>query len=98
MADPNTGVAIYNTYGGDSGWMVFGGTSASSPIVAGAYALAGNSAKINTVAYPYAHTSALNMITSGNNGICKLPYLCSAGATGYNGPTGLGTPNGIGAF
>jgi len=98
VADPYTGVAVYNTYGGDSGWMVFGGTSASSPIIAGAYALAGNSTKINTVAYPYAHTSALNIITSGNNGVCKLPYLCSAGATGYNGPTGMGTPNGISAF
>src|SRR6185369_2143422 len=40
VADPNTGVAVYQTFGG-SGWMVYGGTSASAPIVASVYALAG---------------------------------------------------------
>ncbi|MER6464170.1 hypothetical protein ABT278_27410, partial [Streptomyces sp. NPDC001228] len=40
VADPATGVAVYDTYGG-SGWAVYGGTSASSPIIASVYALAG---------------------------------------------------------
>ncbi|HAH64664.1 MAG TPA: peptidase S8, partial [Rhizobiales bacterium] len=43
VADPNTGVAVYDTYrlprGG--GWLVFGGTSVSAPIIGGVYALAG---------------------------------------------------------
>jgi subtilase family serine protease len=77
--------------------MILGGTSASSPIIAGVYALAGHTAQINTVAYPYTHTNGLNMVTSGNNGSCKQLYLCS-GVNGYNGPTGLGTPNGLAAF
>ena len=42
VADPNTGVAVYDsTSSGGSGWMVFGGTSAASPIIAAIYALAG---------------------------------------------------------
>src|SRR5437762_1056831 len=35
--------------------------------------------------------------TSGSNGSCSVAYLCTAG-TGFDGPTGLGTPNGAGAF
>jgi hypothetical protein len=46
---------------------------------------------------PYAHTSALFDVTSGSNGTCSPGYLCTAGA-GYDGPTGLGTPNGTAAF
>lgn len=61
------------------------------------YALAGNTASISYGSYPYAHTSALNDVTSGSNGTCSPSYLCTAG-TGYDGPTGLGTPNGTGGF
>ena len=35
-------------------------------------------------------------MTTGKNGTCGAP-LCTAG-TGWDGPTGLGTPNGTGAF
>jgi subtilase family serine protease len=35
VSDPNTGVAVYSTAGGDPGWMVFGGTSAAAPFIAG---------------------------------------------------------------
>jgi len=79
------------------GWGTVGGTSASSPIIASVYALAGNSASITYGSYPYAHTSALNDVTSGSNGSCGGTYLCTAGP-GYDGPTGLGTPNGTGGF
>ena len=95
IADPATGVAVYNTYGG-YGWAVFGGTSASSPIIASTYALAGNASKVSA-SYLYSNTASLNPVTSGSNGYCNVPYLCNAGV-GYNGPTGLGTPNGLGAF
>ena len=94
-ADPSTGVAVYDTYGA-SGWLVFGGTSVASPIVASVYALAGNAASI-TSSYPYSHASSLNDVTSGSNGTCTVSDLCTAGV-GYDGPTGLGTPNGTGAF
>lgn len=97
VADPLTGVATYQTYGSD-GWGVMGGTSASSPIIAGVYAAAGAPAADNHPnSYPYLKPSGLNDVTSGANGTCSPGYLCTAGA-GYDGPTGLGTPNGLAAF
>ncbi|MEN3359871.1 MAG: hypothetical protein V7637_3853, partial [Mycobacteriales bacterium] len=97
VADPNTGVAVYDTFG-ESGWLVFGGTSASAPIIASVYALAGTpTAGTYPVSYPYAHTTSLNDVTSGSNGSCGGSYLCTA-KVGYDGPTGLGTPIGTGAF
>ncbi len=96
VADPATGLAVYQTYGG-SGWAVYGGTSAASPIIASVYALAGTPGASDIPnAYPYAHTGNLNDVTSGSNGTCGAP-LCTAG-TGWDGPTGLGTPNGVAAF
>ena len=95
-ADPNTGVAVYDTTNGNGGWNEVGGTSASSPMVAAMYALAGNPG--STPAQDlYQHTSNLYDVTSGSDGSCSPTYLCTA-ATGYDGPTGWGTPNGIAAF
>ncbi|MGW0136409.1 putative Ig domain-containing protein [Streptomyces sp. NPDC003299] len=97
VADPATGVAVYDTYGG-SGWAVYGGTSASAPIVAGVYALAGTPGTSDYPAkYPYQHTGNLYDVTSGSNGSCSTSYFCTA-RTGYDGPTGWGTPNGTAAF
>ncbi|MFL6077272.1 MAG: hypothetical protein ACJ73S_28260 [Mycobacteriales bacterium] len=97
VADPNTGVAVYRTYGGN-GWAVYGGTSASAPIIASVYALAGTPAAGSRPArYPYQHTGDLFDVTAGSNGSCDPGYLCTAG-TGYDGPSGLGTPNGTAAF
>jgi subtilase family serine protease len=96
VADPQTGVAVYQTYGG-SGWAVYGGTSAAAPIIAGVYALAGTpSSGSYPASFPYAHQGNLNDVTSGSNGSCGSP-LCTAG-TSWDGPTGLGTPNGTAAF
>ncbi len=98
VADPNTGVAVYDTtaYNGQSGWFRVGGTSVSSPIIASVIALAGNAASY-TNGYPYSHTGSLNDVTSGSNGTCSTSQWCTA-RTGWDGPTGLGTPNGTGAF
>jgi subtilase family serine protease len=82
---------------GLDGWAQVGGTSLSSPLIASVYALAGNTAGISDGSYPYSHTSSLNDVTSGSNGSCSPTYLCTAGP-GYDGPTGLGTPNGTGGF
>jgi subtilase family serine protease len=95
VADPATGVAVYDSYG-ESGWLVFGGTSVASPIVASVYALSGNVSGV-PASLAYSHTSSLFDVTSGSNGSCGGTYLCTAKA-GYDGPTGLGTPNGTGAF
>ncbi len=82
---------------GLDGWAQVGGTSLSSPLIASVYALAGNSSSINYGSFPYANTSSLNDVISGSNGTCTPAYLCTAGP-GYDGPTGLGTPIGTGAF
>jgi hypothetical protein len=115
VADPATGVAVYDTYNscgsssycdlllelglasGADGWVEVGGTSASSPIIASVYALAGNAKTVTYGSYPYSHSASLYDVTSGSNGTCSPAYLCTA-ETGYDGPTGLGTPNGTGAF
>jgi N-acetylneuraminic acid mutarotase len=98
VADPETGVAMYDTYGADgTGWEQIGGTSAATPIITSTYALAGPVAPgTYPNSYPYAHPY-LNDVTSGSNGTCDPSYLCTAGP-GYDGPTGLGTPNGTSAF
>jgi subtilase family serine protease len=97
-ADPNTGVAVFDStaFQGLSGWLEFGGTSVASPIIASVYALAGNASTVTYGSFPYSHAASLNDVTSGSNGTCGS-YLCT-GTTGYDGPTGLGTPNGTGAF
>jgi subtilase family serine protease len=82
---------------GLDGWVQVGGTSLSSPLIASVYALAGNTSAITYGSFPYSHTSSLFDVTSGSNGSCGGSYLCTAGA-GYDGPTGLGTPDGTGAF
>jgi N-acetylneuraminic acid mutarotase len=97
VADPQTGVAVYNTYQ-DDGWNIFGGTSASAPIIAATYALAGTpAANTSPNEYPYGTPSALYDVVSGSNGSCGGSYLCTA-QPGFDGPTGLGTPNGVLAF
>jgi subtilase family serine protease len=112
-ADPNTGLGVYDTFNscalallcdtlissgfaqGSNGWLQIGGTSLSAPIIAAVYALAGH--RVNAGSYPYAHTGSLNDVRAGANGSCGGALLCTS-KTGYDGPTGLGTPNGIGAF
>jgi subtilase family serine protease len=98
VADPNTGVAVYDStrYQGRSGWQVYGGTSAASPIIASVYALGGNTAGY-PASYTWAHPSSLNDVTSGSNGTCPTSVWCTS-SPGWDGPTGLGTPNGTSAF
>jgi subtilase family serine protease len=95
-ADPNTGgLSVYApTTARNSSWSQFGGTSESAPIIASVYALAGGGYSNAT---PYSHTASLHDITSGSNGTCSVTQWCHARA-GWDGPTGLGTPNGTGAF
>jgi hypothetical protein len=97
--DPSTGVAVYDSYGQGvrTGWMVFGGTSVASPIIASIYALFGNASQLNAASSLYSHESKLNDVVSGSNGTCDPSVLCTAGPS-YDGSTGLGTPNGLGAF
>ncbi|HEV3092533.1 MAG TPA: S8 family serine peptidase [Candidatus Cybelea sp.] len=101
-------VPLYDTYG-ESGWEYSGGTSSATPIIAGAFALAGNAArqdggKIFWTLGEAKRREDLHAIDSGTNGCparLRGSYLCVAGTQQfgtYSGPTGWGTPNGIGAF
>ncbi len=99
VADPATGVAVYDSYGstGGANWYVFGGTSVAAPIIGGVYALSGITAGV-PASIAYSSTGALFDVTSGTNTRrCRFGYLCS-GVVGYDGPSGLGTPKGTGAF
>jgi subtilase family serine protease len=98
-ADPASGAAVYDSvpYQGASGWYKVGGTSLAAPLVGAVYALAGNASATTYGSYPYSHSTFLHDVRSGSNGSCTPAYLCTA-LTGFDGPTGLGTPNGIGGF
>jgi subtilase family serine protease len=97
-ADPNTGVAVYDSYNGSSAapWEQIGGTSVSAPCLAaliaivnqGRVAAGGTTLDGATQALPVLYSlpySDLNDVTSGSNG------GFNAGA-GYDEVTGLGTP------
>ncbi len=99
-ANPNTGAAVYDTgMPGNGGWMTFGGTSLSAPIIAAIYAMSGQTSFTNAPGIPYATStrSSFHDVTSGSNGSCSGSYLCTA-MSGYDGPTGWGTPIGTSAF
>lgn len=101
-ANPSTGAAVYDSvkYQGRAGWMQVGGTSLSAPLIAGVYALAGGLPAGTTGAEALygqlGDGAVLHDVTSGSNGSCST-IMCKA-AVGYDGPTGVGTPLGSGAF
>lgn len=84
----------------------YGGTSSSTQIISATFALGVNAGNGTGASYVWKHAHGnLNDVLTGNNidpGIgvnCASPvqYICHARA-GFDGPTGLGTPNGVGAF
>jgi subtilase family serine protease len=96
VADPATGLLVSDSFG-FPGTVRVGGTSLSSPLIAAMIAMAGNATTINNAAGIYAHASDLNDVVGGSNGFCGRDYLCT-GRPGYDAPTGMGTPNGLGAL
>ncbi|MDQ1703407.1 MAG: hypothetical protein QOF57_2659 [Frankiaceae bacterium] len=102
VADPATGVAVYDSYGsrGGADWMVFGGTSVAAPIIAGVYALSGATSGV-PASFAYGSPGLFD-VTAGTNGCpsrlrATAAYLCTAGP-GYDGPSGNGTPKGLAGF
>ncbi len=92
-ANPNSGVSVYDSTRcqGSSGWLVFGGTSVSSPSLAGIVNLAGHVttstntvSELGTIYSNRANTADFRDITSGSAG------SFSAG-TGYDFVTGVGS-------
>ncbi|MEA5455529.1 S53 family peptidase [Sinomonas sp. JGH33] len=106
-SDPNNGglAVYYPTSSSSSTWGQFGGTSEASPIIASVYALSGNTGSkgingtgvVYANSLPYLTPAGLNDVTSGSNGSCPTAQWCSA-EIGWDGPTGLGTPNGTLSF
>ncbi len=87
---------------GERGWVVAGGTSLASPIVAGVFALAGGIApgqSAGETLYAHLHSTprAFHDIVNGSNGSCSGELICQAGR-GYDGPSGVGTPDGLAGF
>jgi subtilase family serine protease len=100
VANPQTGVAVYDSYSFEntSGWLTFGGTSASAPIIAALFALAGNTDDVYDGSYVWVHhRGGVNDVTYGSNGTCPTVRWCN-GHYGWDGPTGWGTPKGVTAF
>jgi hypothetical protein len=95
-ADPSTGVSIYDSFTGGGGWGEVGGTSVGAPLIAGIYALASSPAAA-VGGHIWYLTAPVNDVTSGSDAVspsdCSPRYLCNA-QVGYDGPTGMGTPNG----
>ena len=95
VAAVETPLSVYDSYE-RAGWLNIGGTSASTPIMAGVEAL--SSSRVREIgaeafwkASPAGH---LFDVTEGSNGSCGESYLCTA-KKGYDGPTGWGTPDGV---
>ncbi len=89
VADPSTGVAVYDSYadGGESGWLVFGGTSVGAPAIAAIYALSGDT------------TGAPATLYSRASMLYHVPCISGSACYGtYDPATGNGTPDGTGAF
>ena len=85
--------------------VLVGGTSASSPFIAGLYARGGHTSQVigpNTL-YTAPKKDFIDVKLGQNappNACQNVPapiQLCQSG-TGWDGPTGLGSPNGLGAF
>jgi len=97
VADPYTGVRVYF----DGHWYIFGGTSVGSPIIASIYALTAETSGEGSPAARtwsrFNYSTNMHDIRAGANGLCTPIVWCTAGV-GWDGPTGLGTPNGLGAF
>ena len=95
VADPDTGVATYNTYNA-TGWYVAGGTSVSAPLVAAVIALAEDGSTLSGASKEYSISSGLYPVDAGVNGTCTKATC--APASGYQAMTGMGTPNGTASF
>jgi subtilase family serine protease len=99
VADPNTGVYVYDStpIWGEKGWWILGGTSVSSPSLAGIVNLAassGNGFAASTAAEEariygnLGNPAAFTDVTSGTDGVYSA-------AVGYDFVTGVGTPNSL---
>jgi subtilase family serine protease len=107
VASVYTPLAVYNTQvvcsssAATAHWCGIGGTSLSAPLISGMIGLAGNASSRHGAMEIWQKHSSITDVTKGTDvytrvtGPCasKVSYICVAG-TGYDGPTGWGSPNG----
>lgn len=94
VADPNTGVWVYDS--GNGGWWIVGGTSAAAPILAGIVNLAGHfasstSSELTTI---YNNRGLVADFRDTTTGFCG-PYMGYSTALGWDFCTGVGSPLGL---
>jgi hypothetical protein len=101
--------AEYDSYG-YQGWITVNGTSIASPLNAGIFALAGNATSQDggETFWKWRHEKVAHLyhVSTGSDGSCSPTYFCTDGThpfhnhkeDDYGGPTGWGTPHGIGAY
>ena len=93
VADPNTGVWVYDS--GNGGWWIVGGTSASSPILAGIVNKTGSfapstNAELTTI---YNNMGVVADFRDTADGFCG-PYMGYSAVRGWDFCTGVGSPKG----
>ncbi len=98
VANPATGVAVYDSTmddRGNVGWIKFGGTSVSAPLVAAmvnaSRSQPASSQDLNTLLYSQVGGANIFDVTSGAAG-------SFAASPGWDMPTGVGSPKGLGGF
>ena len=94
VADPNTGVWVYDS--GNGGWLILGGTSVSSPVLAGIVNQAGNfapstKAELTTI---YNHMAVTTDFKDTVQGYCGY-YMQDSAVKGWDFCTGVGSPSGL---
>ncbi|MFC4114478.1 hypothetical protein [Nonomuraea zeae] len=95
VASPNTPVQVYA--GALDGWVAASGTPVAAAFIAGVYGLAGTDSATPAGKRLYRGSRYVFDITAGANGTCGGSDVCTA-VRGYDAPSGMGTPNGTGAF
>ena len=93
IADPNTGVWVYDS--GNGGWYIVGGTSVSSPMLAGIVNRAGSfatssNAELTTI---YGNMTSTADFKNTTWGMCG-PYMGYTAKAGWDFCTGIGSPKG----
>ncbi len=107
----SAGLASYDTYypigvsylqGLNPGWNPLLGTSAAAPYIAALYARAGNLDAVHGPNTLYsAAPGTLTDVTTGTNatsGCADFTTTVCTATPGWDGPTGVGAPNGLNAF
>ena len=101
-AGVTTPLAVYNSIFPGSHWAGVGGTSLAAPLIAAMIGLAGNATRLHGAQEIWEHHSSFTDVARGTNvyvpvtGPCAstVRYICVAGS-GYDGPTGWGSPRGL---